>query len=318
MKLQSFVLKLNPLNSVFLPDRMIALKELLETTFPIENCAHSAFRFFPICNESDFCKVIDDLSLVPSAKGQDQINVAILFGESHFLSLLPSLSRLVDLIILADIEEKLHAHNRHLLSTFRKAHTISKFLIDYCADFPTTPFQHKDTPNKETIYRQVDVLLGRKSQAFASVKQHHFLHSTKQYQSCKQALDNVSIVQICLNLADNEACLALANLLQRHQAQLAVCNFTNIHQYVEAALLHATTTNLLRYSKPDCILYSTGSTHHLTVHCTSKAGYLRILNVKPLEPTADQPISSYLPSFFKRITDVGTPPSDAPCNAAIL
>lgn len=312
------MLKLKPLNSVFSQNIMIALKELLETTFPIENCAHTAFRFFPICNESNFCKIIDDLSLVPSAKGQEQIKVAILFGESHFLSLLPSLSRLVDLIILADIEEKLHAHNRHLLSTFRKADTISKFLIDYCADFPATPFQHKDTPKKEIIYSQVDVLLGRKSQAFASVKQHHFLHSTKQYQSCKQALDNVSIVQICLNLLDNEACLALANLLQRHQAQLAVCNFTNIHHYVEAAILHATTMNLLRYSKPDCILYSTGPARHLTVHCTNKAGYLRILDDEPPAPTVDQKISSYLPSFFKQITGVDTPTPDASCNAAIL
>ncbi len=90
---------------------MIDLKELLEITFPVaENSTQSSFRFFPICNEYDFCTVIDDLALVPSSKKSNRISVAILFGESHFISLLP---------------------------TFRQANTISKFLEYYCAGMPS-------------------------------------------------------------------------------------------------------------------------------------------------------------------------------------
>ncbi len=126
---------------------MIDLKELLEITFPVaENSTQSSFRFFPICNEYDFCTVIDDLALVPSSKKSNRISVAILFGESHFISLLP---------------------------TFRQANTISKFLEYYCANFPSKPFRHPDVPTKQTVYAQCNVLFGRKSRAFSSLKTHH-------------------------------------------------------------------------------------------------------------------------------------------------
>jgi len=281
---------------------MIDLKELLEITFPVaENSTQSSFRFFPICNEYDFCTVIDDLALVPSSKKSNRINVAILFGESHFISLLPTLARLVDMIILADIEVKLHLHNKHLLSTFRQANTISKFLEYYCANFPSKPFRHPDVPTKQTVYAQCNVLFGRKSRAFSSLKTHHFLSSMQQYQSCKLALERLSIVQIHLNLADPQACLQLSSLLRKYQAQLTVCNFTNIHHYVEAKTLRSTTSKLLRYSEPAYVLYSTGPSHHLTTHCTYEfSDYLNILGSN--EPTLYSTLASYIPCFFKQDT----------------
>ena len=277
---------------------MTDLKETLETTFSVEKDNQTSFRFFPICNEFNFFKVIDELTLLPSTKEDGKIKVAILFGESHFLSLLPALSRLVDLIILADIEEKLHAHNRHLLSTFRQADSISKFLRDYCRYFPSTPFQRSDTPNQDKIYQQVDILFGKKSRASVSLKQHYFLHSIQQYHLCKQALQNVSVAQIYLDLADNQACQTLAQVLETHQAQLTICNFTNIHQYVEANLLYTTTTSLLQYSQPQCVLSSTGPAYHLTVRCDSnKSSYLCALNA---DQSRSMEQSSFQHTFFQQ------------------
>ena len=123
---------------------MIELKDRLESTFLIpDQHSASSFRFFPICNEFEFHTVISSLTRTPSSKKDSSLKVAILFGESHFLSLLPTLSNFVDLILLADIEIKLHAHNRHLLSTFKKADTISQFLKYYCDDFPSAPLSAK-------------------------------------------------------------------------------------------------------------------------------------------------------------------------------
>lgn len=247
------------------------IKDVLESTFPI-NGSHldSGFRFFPICNEYDFDKVIADLAMIPAAKNDDQIKVAMLFGESHFLSLLPTLAERVDLIILADIENKLHIHNRHLLETFKKSETISTFLQNYCVDFPAEPFKKSDGVTALIVRSQIDVLFGKKSRAFTSLKQHHFLSSISQYRACKEALQKVAITQIQLNLIDRHACQTLAGILAGQQAQFSICNFTNIHQFVDVAQLRLSTMDLLYASSPECILYSTGSTHHLKAQSTTQ------------------------------------------------
>lgn len=274
---------------------MIELKDRLESDFLIPN-QHSAssFLFFPICNEFDFHTVIDSLMHTTSSKTNSSLKVAILFGESHFLSLLPTLSNFVDLILLADIEMKLHAHNRHLLSTFKKAGTISQFLKYYCDDFPSAPFERKDVPTRHAIYDQVDLLLGRKSQAATSLQTHHFLNNVRQYQSCKDALEKLTIVQIHLDLGDISACRHLAALLQTHDAQFSICNFTNIHQYLNTEHLFATTNALLEFSKPDAVIFATGPSYHLNVSCAASVqDYYRVLK------SAHIPTSEHTPKMFR-------------------
>ena len=273
---------------------MITLKDRLESTFLIpDHHSASSFLFFPICNEFDFHTMIGSLMHIPSSKNDSSLKVAILFGESHFLSLLPTLSNFVDLILLADIEIKLHAHNRHLLSTFKKADTISEFLKYYCDDFPSAPFERKDVPTKHAIYDQVDLLLGRKSQAATSLQTHHFLNTIRQYQSCKHALEKLTVVQIHLDLNDISACSHLAALLQAHNAQFSICNFTNIHQYLNTEHLFATTNALLAFSNPDAVLYATGPSYHLNVSCSASVqDYYRVLK------HAHPPPSAYTPTMF--------------------
>lgn len=273
---------------------MTELKDLLESTFPIPNQQSvSSFLFFPICNEFGFNRAIGNLMLTPSSKDKRSLKVAILFGESHFLSLLPTLSNFVDMILLADIEMKLHAHNRHLLSTFKKADTISQFLNSYCDDFPSAPFERKDIPTKHAIYDQVNILLGKKSQAATSLQTHHFLNNIRQYQSCKQALEKLTIVHIQLDLADIIACSHLASLLQEHDAEFAICNFTNIHQYVNADHLFATTKALLTFSNPDAVVYSTGPSYHLNVFCAAAIeDYYTVVKNSGIRP------AKYTPRIF--------------------
>ncbi|MCX7090718.1 MAG: hypothetical protein NTU48_04630 [Legionellales bacterium] len=259
-----------------------SLEETLQHHFPINiEQASSNFRFFAVCNEFDVNSVIESLAaeLATMPAKTDQRKVALLFGESHFLSLMPILSQFVDVIILADIEIKLHVHNQHLLSTFIKSENISQFLKNYCQDFPEIPFSPTDIPSKRTIHQNVDRLLGKMSRAFASLGAHHFLSNSYQYQQCKQAYEKLSIVQIQLNLVDINACHHLACILSNHEAQIAFCNFTNIYQFVDIAILRSVTTQLLQYSKPDFILYSIGSSYRLNAQYTRNIeGYFAMAN----------------------------------------
>lgn len=250
---------------------MLELTDILESTFPVtDSRSEAGFRFFPICNEYGFAQIVDDLTVMPSTKNAAQIKVALLFGESHFLSLLPSLAPLVDVIILADIENRLHKHNRHLLATFQKSATISTFLQNYCIDFPADYFNPSDGLSFRTIHIQMDILFGKKSRASLSLKNHHFLSTIAQYQACKTALQQVAFVQIKLNLIDRFACKTLAEILHQYHAQLSVCNFTNIHQFVDNELLRVSIRDLFSNASPEFIMYSTGTTDNLRVQSTNE------------------------------------------------
>ena len=139
----------------------------------------------------------------------------------------------------------------------------------------------------------MDLLLGKKSRAATSLQTHHFLNNVRQYQSCKHALEKLTIVQIYLDLNDISACSHLAALLQTHGAQFSICNFTNIHQYLNTEHLFATTNALLAFSNPDAVIFSTGPCYRLNVFCAASVqDYYTVLK------NAHIPRSEYSPKMF--------------------
>lgn len=240
-------------------------------------------RLYPFCNELGYEDIVKSLSKISCLKS-DAPKVSLLFGESNFLSLLPVLSELSDIVLLADINPDLHAHTLFLLQCFTASDTPEQFRSKYLEDNPAL---HKPNPNNGAIY-DANALLELMKYAAGSLGKYHFLHSQSNFDASKRALNKISFVQIQLNLLDEVACLKLNSILHDKNAQLTLCNFTNIHNYVVRDLLANSVRSLLKGQENPIIMYSTGALDNLrSIFTIEKEVYIKnncsIFNYKMYE-----------------------------------
>lgn len=249
----------------------------LTELFSISNDSQKSFTFHPFSNEYNWFQNIIRLQDIQPIE-TNKIRIALLFGESHFLSVLPELSRHADIVILADIEPRLHLHTKHLracftnsnLGSFKTAYeTNNPVSIPYPEGFdPLTPVRYQiglfqprkfgdgDKPwNLAQLF--YEMTCGQESTVLGK---YHFLSSRDRYEKSKAALNKLSFVNIHLNLADNAKCQLLSELLEKFDAILTVCNFTNIHQYNDEAILKASIGSLLKNSPHCFIMHSDSNT----------------------------------------------------------
>ncbi len=178
------------------------------------------------------------------------IRVALLFGESNFLSIMPELSMHADLILLADIEGNIHAHNQHLLNCFDQSNNIGEFCQNYEKNNPIEKIlEHTDKPiSLEKIYCD--------NFRSPTLKNYCFLSDTERFNQCKESYKNLSFFSIHYDLGNQEKSSELAHILNQHGAKLTLCNFTNIHDYIPYKILCESVQNLLKYSENYFIMYS--------------------------------------------------------------
>lgn len=246
--------------------RIAAMRQSLEQTFPINIQTDSnSFEFYPISNEAEYWRLIENLENIQAPRTTSQLRVGILFGESNFLSMLPSLTKLVDVVLLADVEPRMHQHTQHMLNLFKQTDSPEQFVAEYSNSnaMDNVTLTGESTPGLKHLTER---LFSKKSQTYASLKKYHFLHNQERYDACKQALDQLAVIQIKLDLTDMISCTQLANLLQIHQANFTLCNFTNIHHYVEPNKLRLTTSALLQESSEYLVMYALGLRHKLTTY----------------------------------------------------
>ena len=122
------------------------LMTTIEEKFPLTTSLN--FEFFPFCNEIGLENIVEFLrkQSLPLHTGP---KVAILFGESRFISLLPELSPLTDVIILADINPLLHLHTLHLLNCLKKANNPIEYIKLYSENNPIQGCQNVLTHSLE-------------------------------------------------------------------------------------------------------------------------------------------------------------------------
>jgi hypothetical protein len=246
--------KSKSVDTVISNNLMASLKEY----FPIYEV--DKFKLYAFSNENYYYNALSQLNNTPSIEAS-KTKIALLFGESRLLSILPEFAKHVNIIITADIEYNLHAHTKHLLRCLKNASSIKEFIELY----------KTNNPVQDVSSWNIDVLLEglNGEQANDSLREYHFLSSDYRFQQCKDALSKLAFVNINLNLLDKSECEKLSVILDKHSACLSICNFTNIHQY-DSSPMHEyikSTTEILLQNSPDCFfMYSTGPSYNLNTN----------------------------------------------------
>jgi hypothetical protein len=215
--------KQNKINSN--KDKLIAA---IKEEFPLRN--YWGFEeFFPFCNDYGFAKIIKILSQYQANKTQKE-TVSLVFGESNFISLLPALSNISDVLLLADINPVFHKHNQFLLDCFVSSSNPKEFENIYFRD--KNPGLGCRMP---FLYQPFTRIILDKNIEFSrrSVGKSHFLNNQESFDKCKMALNKMVLVPIYFNVSKTESCLKLNSLLHQYNAELNFCNFTNIGEYDE-------------------------------------------------------------------------------------
>lgn len=235
------------------------LIDAIENNFPINPFPLLDFALFPFSNEKGKKKVIQFLQSITPAKSKESlIRVAILFGESDFLSKLPELSLHADIIFLADINPDIHKHTRHLLNCLLSAENPKEFDELYCKN---NPIENKRTAASGAINGKMDGLMRCLHNRKLTLGEYHFLQTQERFEKCREAAKKLGFINGDLNLMDVEQCYKLACLLKSKSAIISVCNLTNIHQYDEHRYIGISVPTLLHES-PNCIVMHSNNFNH--------------------------------------------------------
>lgn len=241
-----------------MPKKQIESKELIEAIRKVEKFAikqGTGFDFYPFSNEKGFGSVIRQLQ-EDKPQPTKKLRVALIFGESHILSMLHTLSNYVDVVILADIEPKLHYHTQHMLQCLRASNTIDEYIQNY----------KKDNPVQSLEYHKVKLTSNQiADQHFfynkSLVGDSYFLSTQEVFFQNKAGLNAVDIIHISLNLGDSEHCTQLANLVNA-QGEIVLCNFSNIHDYFvktnDKANLVKSISSLANFFPQSKVMYANG------------------------------------------------------------
>ncbi len=204
--------------------------------------------------------------------------------------MLPELSRHADLILLADIEPKLHQHTQHLLDCLQKTNSIEEFIENYSINNPIENLKTKARfangyNDSLTISVLIKMLEGEFGYLGDSLKQYHFLSSAERFSACKKALSQLMFTHINFNLLSGKKCSQLALTLKQSNAILTLCNFTNIHDYDKKNSLKNTVPLLLENSPKNQIIYSTDDATF--AHISNLSDYLNNVKIESTEEELD-------------------------------
>lgn len=215
------------------------LVKSLTTEFPISDLGlHFGFLF---SNEMNYYSILTELNAKKTTKN-NQTKVALLFGESNLISMLPELSKHVDVIITADIDKLPLKNVQLLLECLKISESPNEFKINYIKNFKTIP--DKSPQDYELLDSELRKM---------SLKDYFFLDNLPRFIECKKAAEKLIFAGIQLDLLDSERCDHLSNILAEQDATIALCNFTNIHEYGGKDDIKNSALYLLKNS-PDCLV----------------------------------------------------------------
>lgn len=243
---------------------LAALAQAIAQNFPLHEESSEFTFLFPFSNELNYKKVLDKISIlnklenmkIIQAKTKNKIGACLLFGESHFLSILSIIEQRANIIILADVVRKQWMHIEHMLVCLDKSETPEEFIQFFLDDNPIL----NENVGTKYFHRKADLdYLRSEIKAGGSIEDYNFLSSLEIFKECKQAAKKLIFVQIKLDLMNEIECQKLDALLSSHNATMTLCNLTNIHDYDRENKLSKSVALLLQ-SSPHClVMYSTKS-----------------------------------------------------------
>lgn len=155
------------------------------------------------------------------------IRIALLVGESQFISLLPYLEKHVHHVLLADINPFIPRCNTFFLKCLRDSNNRYAFRQQYFN--AKNPVFNKTTASGNLINRNhlEKELLGHEK-FFGDT---YFLANEERFLASKKAIEALSFSFIQLDLFDNPSVMKLKNILNTHSATITICNLTNLFFY---------------------------------------------------------------------------------------
>lgn len=202
------------------------------------------------------------------------VKTAIVFGESHWISILPELSkRGCRALILADINPLSLKLFEYMKRNLEASPTIGEFKFNMLKE---SGFNKKDvqllsdieTKLEERVARfkenaQGDLveqcrslsnfLINMLFQKVAS-GEFHFLSSKERFNECKRALIDLEIKHVKLNILDKRVCEKFAEELFHENKTISLLNLTNIADYDSERNLRRSISSLLGSSEADPLI----------------------------------------------------------------
>ncbi len=120
------------------------------------------YTFYPFHNEGDFDQTIDVIEKTePTVINDKKVKVALLTGESNIISMLPAIEIHAHIVILNDVNERVHLHTKFMLNCFRESKTINEFNKNYMINNPVIDqYTNEDYVKEE---------LGSRSQSMSQI-----------------------------------------------------------------------------------------------------------------------------------------------------
>jgi hypothetical protein len=224
--------------------KMQDLAKKIMALSPAQYEGECEFTYFPVCNEYHWVQTYESLAAIARPVTDD--GVALVFGESHFLSLLPLLrDKGIGLLVLADIQPLLHVSNQRLLACFDASATRNEFLEKW----------HQD----KLFFRAHGWRIIQKFHHGHSedmVAHYHFLYSDHRYNECKKARNTVTVCQMNGDIYDSELSEKIAETVAAAGSTIEFLNVTNIAAYDGDYEMKASVSSLLKYNLNALIAYS--------------------------------------------------------------
>lgn len=205
-------------------------------------------------NDLDFAKTITALGKEQPSGGPNTAKLGILLGESYFLSLLPEMSKHVDIVLFADFDNLILAHNLFLLLCLRIAKTryeFKRYYLNYLANpvilakLSAKQILTRRTDTKE-IYRyknknsdfiDADILLRFLETHELFIGEAHILASEERFRKAKKAANKLTFIACPINFFDASSVKTFKNNLNglnkqnAKSVEISLLNLTNLHQY---------------------------------------------------------------------------------------
>lgn len=232
--------------------------EVLSKTKTSQNYYSMSGFFCPLSND----RHSRENQLLPLSKmdkdAKREGTVAILVGESNFVSLAPLLLNLgVEIIVFADISPLILKTNSFMLKCVKEAENIEDFLKKYLLEWNKNPFCYRkmsefllekgisldevlkhenwhevfrDYEETAKFFEDYSNMLGRREHPEFS-GDFDFLDSEERFNKCKQALLKLKFYKKKIDLCDLESMSKWGEELQRMGLKVSFMNLSNIFDY---------------------------------------------------------------------------------------
>lgn len=218
---------------------------------------HTTLHIFS--NQAEVRKQFFTLEETPTLKVPNKDNMAILVGESSFLSFAPVLVKHVDTVLLLDIDARVLSHNLFMLNCLKKANSREEFsnmvlgpdnpIVKLKAKIPGYNIL-KPGQCEEHSGKIIDLALYESNfnSSFLFLVDRHFLYTKENFFRVKEAVMRLKFLTLEVDFFNTTLMSQLGKTLLKHNVYVPVINVSNLYDYDGKFALREATRDKLWFS----------------------------------------------------------------------